>query len=297
MIRVGIVGCDSSHCVEFTKRLNHIAIGEDQWVDGAQVVAAWAGSSEITPQQTIGQYVATLKGFGVEIVERPEALIGHIDAVMVETQGGGSHRALAVPFLEAGLPCFVDKPFACSVEDARAMADWAQKAGAALFSSSSLRYALEIQSTLADGTVGPIVGAHAYSPAALHPANPGLFHYGIHAVEPLYALMGPGCEAVWCVFSEGGEVTSGLWNGGRIGTVRGTRQGAHAYGFIAWGEKGVRASAIDAGVIYRELLKRVVAMFETRQAPIDLGETVEIVSFIMAARRSAEGGGARVALA
>jgi predicted dehydrogenase len=296
MIRIGLVSCDTSHVVEFTKRFNHVGIDEAQWVEGAQVVAAWSGPSEITPPETIDQYVDALKGWGVAMVDSPEAMIGQIDAVMVEAQGGGVHRELVTPFLEAGLPSFVDKPFACSVEDAQAMADRAQKNGAPLFSSSSLRYALEIQETLADANVGPIVGAHTYSPAALHPANPGLFHYGIHAVEPLYALMGGGCQAVWCAFSEGGEVTNGLWSDGRIGSVRGTRQGAHAYGFIAWGEKSVRASAIDASYIYRELLKRVVRMFETREAPVPIEEAVEIVRFIVAAMKSAENGGDRVAL-
>ena len=297
MIRVGIVDCDTSHCVEFTKRLNHVAIDEEQWVNGAQVVCAWTGPSEITPQETIEQYLATLKEFGVKIVDAPEQMIGQVDAVLVESQGGREHRKLAMPFLEKGLPCFVDKPFACSTEDARAMADWAKKSGAPLFSASSLRYALEIQEVLADPDVGPIVGAHTYSPAALHPANPGLFHYGIHAVEPLYALMGAGCEAVWCAFSEDGEVTNGIWRDGRIGTVRGTRKGAHAYGFDAWGEKGVRSAAINAGYIYRELLKRVVGMFETREAPIDIAESVEIVAFIEAALKSAQSGGEKVALA
>ncbi len=296
MIRIGLVSCDTSHVVEFTKRFNHVAIDEAQWVEGAQVVAAWSGPSEITPQETIDEYVGTLKGWGVAMVDSPEAMIGKIDAVMVEAQGGSVHRELVTPFLEAGLPSFVDKPFACSVADAEAMADCAKKNGAPLLSASSLRYALEIEETLADANVGPIVGAHTYSPAALHPTNPGLFHYGIHAVEPLYALMGGGCQAVWCAFSEGSEVTNGLWGDGRIGTVRGTRQGAHAYGFIAWGEKGVRGSAIDASYIYRELLKRVVRMFETREAPVPVEEAVEVVRFIVAAMKSAESGGNRVAL-
>ena len=34
MIRLGIVDFDTSHAVEFTRRLNHIDIGKDQWVDG-----------------------------------------------------------------------------------------------------------------------------------------------------------------------------------------------------------------------------------------------------------------------
>ena len=42
--------------------------------------------------------------------------------------------------------------------------------------------------------------------------------------------------------------------------------------------------------IYRELLKQIVAMFETRQLPIDLRETLEIVAFIEAAKKSARSG-------
>ncbi len=41
MIRVGIVGFDTSHAVEFTKRMNHINIDKEQWVEGARVVMGY----------------------------------------------------------------------------------------------------------------------------------------------------------------------------------------------------------------------------------------------------------------
>jgi virulence factor len=49
MIRLGIVDFDTSHAVEFTKRLNHVDIAEDQWVEGAKVVAGVPGTSKIAP--------------------------------------------------------------------------------------------------------------------------------------------------------------------------------------------------------------------------------------------------------
>ncbi|MGQ9732132.1 MAG: Gfo/Idh/MocA family protein [Candidatus Zipacnadales bacterium] len=291
MIRVGLVDCDTSHVVQFTMRLNHVEIAEDQWVEGARVVAAFRGTSEITPEETIDGYVEKLKSFGVEMVGAPEEMIGRVDAVCVESQSGFVHLERVTPFLKAGIPCFVDKPFACTVEDARAMAELAKANGVALFSSSSLRYALEVVEVLQDEAVGAVLGAMTYSPAAIHDRNPGLFHYGIHAVEPLFALMGRGCQSVTCTFTDDVEVVTGLWEGGRIGTLRGTRKGAHAYGFTVWGEKGVRSSAINAAYIYRELLKRIVHMFETNQAPLDIEETLEIVAFIVAAMESARQGG------
>ncbi len=54
MIRLGILDFDTSHAVEFTKRLNHKGIAEDQWVDGAQVVLGWPGTSKIMPERIPG---------------------------------------------------------------------------------------------------------------------------------------------------------------------------------------------------------------------------------------------------
>jgi virulence factor len=297
MMRLGIVDCDTSHVVQFTMRLNHIGIEEEQWVDGAQIVAAYPGTSEIVDPARLEEYVAKLREFGVEIVDRPEDLLGKVDGVLIESNEGGRHRRHAEIFLPRGIPCFIDKPFTCSVEDARAIARMAAEAGVPVFSSSSLRYALEIQQLRAEEEqLGKVLGADAYSPASLHPRNPGLFHYGIHAVETLYALMGPGCEAVWCVFTGGTEVVVGMWGDERLGTVRGLRTGAATYGFTAFCEKAVRAATIDTAYIYRELLKRIVEMFQTGTAPLDIRETLEIVAFIEAAMRSAQFDGQRVAL-
>ena len=289
MIKIGIVGFDTSHVVEFTKRLNHVDVDEEQWVDGAQVVAGFPGTSDITDQELIDKYTAQLADYGVEVVSAPEELIGQIDAVMIEAQDGNAHLRLARPFLEAGLPAFVDKPFTCTVRDAQQLADVARANNVPIFSSSSLRYGMEVQQLQADvDAAGPVMGAMAYSPASLHPRNPGLFHYGIHGVETLYALMGPGCGEVWCVYEAGAEVVVGRWADERVGSVRGTRSGAHSYGFVAWCENEVRSTRINTAYIYRELLKRVVGMFETRESPLAIDEATEIVAFIEAALKSAQ---------
>jgi predicted dehydrogenase len=297
MVRIGLCDGDTSHVVEFTKRYNHIEVGEDQWIEGCKVVAMYPGTSEICEAALIQKYAEQLRAWGVEIVDRPEDLIGKVDAVQIESNEGGKHRRHAEMFLNAGLPCFVDKPFTCSVEDAKAIAALAEKKGIAVLSASSLRYALEIQALRADEeNMGKVVGADAYSPAGLHGRNPGLFHYGIHAVETLYALMGPGCEQVWCSFAPGAEVVVGRWKDLRIGTVRGTRAGAHSYGYTAFCQKGVLPTTIDAGFIYRELLKRISEMFQTGKAPFDVRQSVEIVAFIEAAMKSAQLDGAPVEL-
>ena len=95
MIRLGIVDFDTSHAVEFTKRLNHVDIAEDQWVEGARVVAGVPGSSQISPE-VIGPNTATLKKYGIEILDDPAALFGKIDAVLIESVDGSVHLEVSV---------------------------------------------------------------------------------------------------------------------------------------------------------------------------------------------------------
>lgn len=292
MIRVGIVDCDTSHVVAFSQRLNHLGIGEEQWVEGAKIVMAYPGESLHSPER-VPEYTAKLRDeCGVQIVGSPQEMMGKIDAVCVEANDGQVHLDHVRPFLEAGIPAFVDKPFACSVADAKEMARLAKAKGVALFSASSLRYAPEVASVAARrDALGAVVGVDAHSPAGLHPRNPGLFNYGIHGVEILYALMGPGCSEVACFSTEGTDVVMGRWADGRLGTLRGARAGAHAYGFTAFCDKGVVQSPAGTEFIYRDLLREIVKMFQTGTPPIDIRETVEIVAFIETAARSAQQGG------
>ena len=192
MIRLGIVDFDTSHVVEFTKRLNHIDVDEEQWVEGAKIVVGCPGESLLSPERIPG-FTKQMQEYGVPLVEKPEEMIGQIDAVLIESVEGSFHYKQTAPFLEAGLPAFVDKPFTCDLAEAQALAALAQSKNVPIFTSSSLRYGLEVVEIKNKGEeTGRILGAEVSSPAPLHPRNPGLFHYGLHGVETLYALMGPG---------------------------------------------------------------------------------------------------------
>jgi virulence factor len=291
MIRLGIVDFDTSHAVEFTRRLNHVDIAEDQWVNGAKVVAGVPGRSEISPD-VIPKNIEAMKKYGVTLYDDPSDLFGKIDAVMIESVDGSVHLERAMPFLEKGMPTYVDKPFACSLADAKALVEIAERKHLPLMSSSSLRYAPEVVAAKGgQGASGAVLGVSTYGPAPTHPRNPGMFHYGIHPAEMLFTLMGPGCKRISCLSTPGAEMTIGVWSEDRVASIRGIREGSKAYGFTLFGSKGVTTQGVSTQFIYRELLKKIVAMFETRELPIDLRETLEIVAFIEAAKRSADAGG------
>jgi hypothetical protein len=290
MIKLGVLDFDTSHVVEFTKRLNHKDIAEEQWVDGAQVVIGCPGESKLAPEK-IPDYKKAMEKLGVPLVDKPEDMIGKVDGMLIESVEGGVHFERAKPFLEAGLPCFIDKPFTCGLDDARKIVELADKKKAPVFSSSSLRYAPDVVQFMADDKRGKVLGVLSYGPAPLHERNPGLYHYGVHPVEVLYAVMGPGCQRVTCTQEKNVDVVTGQWQDGRVAGVRGQRPES-PYGFVAFTDKGVKHVPIDTKLIYRELLKKIVEFFDKKKAPVEPAETVEIMSFIEAALKSAYNHGA-----
>src|SRR6516162_7260625 len=106
MIKLGVLDFDTSHVVEFTKRLNHKGVAEDQWVSGAEVVIGCPGESKISPERIPG-YKKEMESFGVPLVEKPEEMIGKVDGMLIEAVDGSVHWERARPFLEAGLPCYI----------------------------------------------------------------------------------------------------------------------------------------------------------------------------------------------
>jgi len=299
MLKLGILDFDTSHVVEFTKRLNHKGIAQDQWVDGAQVVIGCPGESKMMPERIPG-YTKEMEKLGVPLVDRSEDMIGKVDGVLIESQEGAPHWDRSRPFLEAGLPCYIDKPFTCGVADARKIVELSRRKKIPVFSSSSLRYAPELVKFGGETKHGKTIGVLSYGPAPFNdrdPArNPGLFHYGIHAVEVLYTIMGPGCVGVTCTHDKDTDVVTGQWHDGRVAGVRGIRAGKSEYGFLAFTDKVVSHVTLDTRYIYRDLLKKIVEFFETKKSPVDVEVTVEIVAFIEAALKSGANHGALTTL-
>ena len=96
------------------------------------------------------------------------------------------------------------------------------------------------------------------------------------------------------IHTEGTDVAVGVWNGGRIGTVRGIRQGRRGYGSTVFGTKGIVPGGTFDG--YEPLIVEIVKFFRTGKAPVSEAETLEIFAFMEAADESKRQGGRPVTL-
>ncbi|WP_109700700.1 Gfo/Idh/MocA family protein [Chitinophaga deserti] len=292
-VRIGIIGCDTSHAVAFAKSFNKDVVTPG--LEGFRIVAALPEASPDIEnnQKRLPGFVEELKKLGVEMVSSMEELLRQSDVVMVESNDGRPHLRQALPAIQAGKKVFIDKPLSATLAEGIEIFNLAEKHNAAIFSASSLRY-MDNAQAVAGGSIGKVMGADAYSPCALEKTHPDLYWYGIHGVETLFTVMGTGCQSVSRISTPDADVVTGVWEGGRIGTFRGIRGGKQDYGGTAFGEKGIAALGPYKG--YEPLLLRIADFFRTGISPVPREATLEILAFMDAADESKRRKGASVTI-
>ena len=215
------------------------------------------------------------------VVARPTDVIGEVDAVLIATDDGWNHVQRARPFVEAGLPVFVDKPLATTPAELRQFLAWYDE-GARILSSSGLRYAPELEDLRHQEWLW-------ISSTTIKDWD----RYGIHALEPIAALLGPGFARVSAIRTATGLIATSEHDSGATATVACVSGGVgsfatmHAYG--ADTHRSVQLS--DTFGAFREQLVQIARWLSGSDPVHAFEETVELMGFLMAARQSAELGG------
>jgi predicted dehydrogenase len=292
-LEAGIIGLDA-HARGWTKILNDPE-AKGELADMVVVAGYPAGSPDI-PQsmELLEKGIAAFREMNVPIVDSIDALLAKVDVVMILSIDGRPHLEQAKPVIAAGKPLFIDKPMAGSLADAIRIFRLAEEHDVPCFSSSSLRFAAATIGMKTNPDIGEIRGCDQYTPCSLEPHHPDFFWYGIHGVEPLFTVMGTGCKTVTRVHTEGQDMIDGVWEGGRIGSVRGIRDSRRGYGSTVFGTKAILPAGGFDG--YEPLLVEIVKFFKTGKPPVTAEETLEILAFMEAADESNRQGGCPVSI-
>ena len=285
--RIGIIGLDAMHAVALTKFINTNTLPR---YDGYRVVAAYAHDGKIpgNRKERVAGYIQTVQGSGVKIVDSIAELLGQVDSVILTSNNGYVHLEQAAPVLEAGKPLFIDKPIAATLEDTRAIFRLSEQYNTPVFSSSALRF-IDSLRDLKNENIGDILGAQTFSPASTKPDLPDLLWYGIHGIEMLYAVMGTGCATVTRTATPDFDYVVGVWEDGRIGSYRGMRKGRTGFGGTVYGSR--KNSVLGGFGGYEPLAAAVLDFFQTGRPPVSPRETIEMITFIMAAEESKRNNG------
>ncbi len=291
--RIGIIGLDTSHAIAFAKTFN--ADPPVAALAGMRVTVAYPhGSRDIEGSVSrIPGYTEEVQKLGVTVVDSLSALLEQVDYVLLETNDGRPHLEQALAVFQAGKPVFIDKPVAGTLDDAVCIYEAARHYKVPVFSSSSLRFMEDAQAAR-NGSCGKILGCDSFSPCALEKTHPDLFWYGIHGVEILYTVMGPGCQTVNRSSTPDADVVLGTWKEGRIGTFRGMRSGKSGYGGNVFGADKFLPLGNFKG--YDPLVLAIGRFFQTGDTPVTVEETLEIYAFMEAADESRRQGGSSVSV-
>ncbi|WP_455389894.1 Gfo/Idh/MocA family oxidoreductase, partial [Petrachloros mirabilis] len=194
MIRVGILGISdgNGHPFSFSAIINgysETGLAASGWpviheyvrrrhpsefgIGGLRATHAWTQDPEVTRRLCEACLID-------HAVNRPEEMIGRVDAVVLARDDHEQHRELAAPFLKAGLPVFIDKPLTLSLEDLVFFRPYLERGQ--LMSCSALRYAVELD------TVRMELDSYGELRLVRGAVLNGWAKYGIHMLEPMLAL-------------------------------------------------------------------------------------------------------------
>jgi hypothetical protein len=293
VLRAGIVGCDTSHVIAFTDLINNPQANGS--LADVEVTVAYPGGSPDMPasRDRLANFVAQLRKKGVAIVDSLEQLAEQCDAILLESVDGRVHLA-QFSAVARGKPVFIDKPAAASLADVLEIFKVADATHTPVFSSSSLRFVEGLHELVQDAALGQMLGCETAGPLSIESHHPDLFWYGIHGVEPLFAIMGNGCQTVARSDSKHSTLVVGKWRDGRIGTYRGLKGGQSAYSFTVYGSRGV---GHRTGSGYEPAVREICAFFKSGQPPVSRQQTIEIFAFMEAADESKRRGGAPASIA
>lgn len=272
IIKLAVLGLDG-HGPVFAHEVN-------TRMTNARVVKAMPYPTAMIDEKQLAVNIESASKDGVEIVKDIEQLTKDVDGVLVLQDDGSQHLEMAKQLVFSGKPVYVDKPIEVTAAKAQELLELYRKHNCPLFSGSALRYTLEIKAVKADIEAGKILGAMTWSPFMHNPRMPGWIYYAIHAVEPLFELMGTGCVDVRCVSGQYGPTAIGRWADGRTGIARATNGGVHGYGFTVWHEKKTVTTMVAMDTIYQGLLDAIVGFFRTGAAPTPVEDEVEVISFL-----------------
>jgi len=274
--RVGIVGSDNSHAIAFSKILNDSS--DPNHVPGFEVTHLF-GLVESRNEE-----VAKLGGIK-NIVSDPIEMIGKIDIAFIEFRHGGLHLNYARPFLEKGVPLFIDKPLAADVSDARKIIHIAREKGVLITSFSTLRFTslvIELKDLF-----------KREEPAFLSimgPADPeseygGWIFYGIHVVEMFNEIVGCGTREVFAM-RRGKSIMATLDHEKVLGTIKTSSEIPNTFAAEGVTRRSHLIKKLDDEPYYMKGMAKIKEMLDRKQCPLTEQEMFEPIAVTKAIEES-----------
>ena len=180
MKKIAILGCENSHANSFIKFIQQKPEFSDIEIFGVY-------SNDPSASAKLHDE------FGVNVLENYTDAVGAVDGVIITARHGDLHYEYAKPYLDSGIPMFIDKPFTIKESDALELGKALKSKGTKLSGGSSARQdklVRQLKEEALGRVMGDTVGGIARAPYQPNSEYGGFYFYSQHLVEMICEVFG-----------------------------------------------------------------------------------------------------------
>ncbi|MBR4058276.1 MAG: Gfo/Idh/MocA family oxidoreductase [Lachnospiraceae bacterium] len=180
MFRVAILGCENSHANAFLK-----AVINDKLVDDVEFVGIYSDDLEASKKLQ--------DEFGVKVAKSYDEFVGQVDGIIITARHGDNHYKYAKPYIESGIPMFIDKPITCTEEDAKVFMEEliAHKVPVCGGTVCALTDRVQkLKKAVKEEEYGKVFGGYLRAPISMENEYGGFFFYSQHLAQVLTEIFG-----------------------------------------------------------------------------------------------------------
>ena len=180
MKKVVILGCENSHADQFLNFITKMPEFSDVEVTGIY-------SDETDTAERLS------KIFGINVMESFDSEVGNVDGVIITARHGDNHMKYALPYIESGVPMFIDKPFTVNEDEAIEFARLLKNNNVRVSGGSSLakeEFVCAIAESAKNEVDGKTVGGFVRAPMDWNEKYGGFYFYAQHLTEMVMKMFG-----------------------------------------------------------------------------------------------------------
>jgi predicted dehydrogenase len=180
MKKIAILGCENSHASNFLDFIYNT----DKYRD-VEVVGVYSNEPDTAK--------ALNEKFGVKVLENYTDAIGQIDGLVITARHGDLHYEYAKPYLESGIPMFIDKPLTIKESDAVEFMNELKARGIKVSGGSSLKHDIGVKTLKSERenlVDGETLGGFVRAPLNADNIYGGFYFYAPHLVEVVSEIFG-----------------------------------------------------------------------------------------------------------
>jgi predicted dehydrogenase len=306
MIKIGIMGMSpgNAHPSSWSAIINGEFDGDEISTLGFPAVATYLQANKATlglPDAKVTHIWAQdpilarqiAKTANIEtVVKEATDMIGAIDALILGRDDAENHREMAKPFIDAGIPIFIDKPLCSNQEDLDYFGGEIAK-GKFIMSCSSMRYASECMTAKTDL---PALGKIELITAV---GKKDWIKYGVHMVEAIFSILDdPKPLSVINTGKPDAAIITINFEGGLQVVIQLMMEISGTFQFSIFGQQNWKLYEVkNSYAMFRDNIIEFIRSVKEGKPRLDFAKTEQIIKVIIAGEESLKQGGKLINIA